>query len=63
MADDKKQPPHNLFIIEGDGKTSKFHNIGVAWPTKSGDGFTIDLPPGLMVSGRLAILPRKEKAE
>ena len=46
---------------QGESRT-KFHNVGTAWPLEGKDGMSLQLHPGIGVSGRLVILPRKAKA-
>ncbi|MEM6934108.1 MAG: hypothetical protein AAF526_11040 [Pseudomonadota bacterium] len=49
---------------EHQGETrSKFHNVGTAWPLETKDRMSVQLHPGISVSGRLVILPRKPKPE
>lgn len=31
-----------------------------AWPTARGDGFNVQIPPGIAVSGNLVLVPKKE---
>ena len=48
------------FEQQGEKKT-KFHNVGTAWPLDGKDGMSLQFHPGLAVSGRVVILPRKPK--
>lgn len=41
---------------ENNGKTY-WHNVGSMFANKSGDGFTIIIPPGVSVSGKVQALP------
>lgn len=46
---------------DGDGKDKKrWHEIGAAWPTKSGNGFNVTLY-ALPVDGQLALFIPSEK--
>jgi hypothetical protein len=58
--------PMDLLIAEefeykGEQRT-KFHNVGTVFENER-EGFTVKIHPGLSVSGRLVILPRKEKRD
>jgi hypothetical protein len=57
------KPTHDLTTIAGEGKSAQFTRIAAVWPTKDGQGFTGEIPAGITVTGRFAILPRKEKDE
>ena len=59
MANNK--PTHDLTLISGEGKTAQFVRVAAVWPTKDGSGFTGEIPAGLTITGRFAILVRKEK--
>lgn len=59
---------YDLLIAEDydnrDGeKRTNFTNVGAAFPQKNGDGFSLQIRPGLAVSGRVLMLPRKAKDE
>lgn len=45
----------------GEDRT-KFHNVGTVFENER-EGWTMKVHDGLSVSGRVVILPRKEKAE
>lgn len=36
--------------------------VGVAFPLKSGEGFSIDIRPNVSVAGRLVVMPRAKAA-
>ncbi len=57
------KPTHDLTQISGEGKTAQFTRIAAVWPTKDGVGFTGEIPAGIMITGRFAVLLRKEKGE
>lgn len=42
---------------------SKSYQIGAAFESKDSNAMNVVLPPGISVSGRFTILPRKEKTE
>lgn len=39
-----------------------WHRVGTAFKHKSGEGFNIELIPGVAVSGKIVILPITEKS-
>ena len=45
----------------GEVKT-KWHEIGTAFPHKSGKGFNLVIPTGISISGRVMMLERNQKA-
>lgn len=59
---------YNLLIPEsyedqnGEEKT-QWHRVGKAFPKKEGDGFDLVIPAGVSLSGRVVMLPRKEKEQ
>ena len=56
-------PTHDLCIVTGEGKASVWTRVAALWPTKE-DGFSGDIPQGVLVSGRVVIQKRKDtKAE
>ena len=57
------KPTHDLTLITGEGPKAQFTRIAAVWPTKEGGGFTGEIPAGITVSGRFAILVRKDRAE
>lgn len=64
MADKKK--PYDVVLVEeyGDAadRKAKFYNVGVAFERDEG-GMSVIIPEGISVTGRLSILPRKDKPE
>lgn len=56
------KPTHNVFIAEDGEDKSYFTNIGSAWEKDTGT-ISVELRPGLAVSGRFVILPRREGEE
>jgi len=50
-------------MITGEGKAAQFTRVAAAWPKKEGDGYTGEIPAGITVSGRFALLPRKGQDE
>lgn len=43
-------------------KRTKFHQVGVMFENER-EGWTLNIHPGISVSGRVVIMPRKEKPE
>ena len=35
------KPSHRLYTVTGEGETARWNDIGVAWPTKDGKGYTL----------------------
>ena len=62
---DKQIPTHDAYIVQDGerGQKAKWFQIAAVWTHKDGDGFDMELPPGVSVSGRIVIRKRKEKAE
>jgi hypothetical protein len=57
-----KKPTHEVFIVEEYGEDqSVWTKVGAAWPHKNGQGFNLQLKPGLAVSGKIIVWPVKEK--
>ena len=57
------KPTHDLTLISGEGKAAQFTRIAAVWPTKDGTGFTGEIPAGVTITGRFALLARKAKEE
>lgn len=58
------KPAFEAFAVrEGTkGKKSRFTKIGAMWPTKTGNGFTMDLH-ALPIDGKIILMPPKPKDE
>ncbi len=61
------EKPHDAFVVEtyvdkptGEEK-KRYHQIGTVWKHKSGEGQTLQIIPGVSVSGDIVIFPRKDK--
>jgi hypothetical protein len=55
MSDtDQNRPSHRLFTVNGDGDNARWTDIGVAWATRDGKGFTLNLN-ALPLNGRLVM--------
>jgi hypothetical protein len=50
---------HVYSVIERKGEKPYWHKVGAAWPTRTGDGFSIDLN-SLPLTGNLMLMPPKE---
>jgi hypothetical protein len=55
------RPTHDLTVISGEGRNAQFVRVAALWRTKDGEGFTGEIPAGVSITGRVAILPRKDK--
>ncbi len=65
-AEQKNYPSHDVFVVVGDKDDAEWTKVGAAWPTKNAGGFTINIQPGIAVSGRLVLKtyePKKKNAE
>ena len=56
----KNRPSHRLFNVTGDGDNARWTDIGVAWPTKDGKGFTLALNV-VPLNGRVVMWINEEK--
>ena len=56
----KNRPSHRLFNVTGEGDNTRWTDIGVAWPTKDGKGFTL-LLKGVPLNGRVVMRTNDEK--
>ena len=50
----KNQPSHRLYTVNGEGETARWTDIGVAWATKDGKGFTLALN-AMPLNGRIVM--------
>ncbi|WP_142640229.1 hypothetical protein [Sphingomonas sp. IC081] len=55
------KPTHDLTLISGEGKSAQFTRVAALWPTKDGTGFTGEIPAGVTITGRVAVLARKDQ--
>jgi hypothetical protein len=61
MSDNNtNRPSHRLFNVTGDGDTARWTDIGVAWTSKDGKGFTMVLN-AIPVNGRVVMRLNEEK--
>lgn len=55
------RPTHTLYRVDGEGKKSSWTKIGVAWPNRDGEGFSIDCA-AMPISGRLVMRKITERS-
>jgi hypothetical protein len=55
-------PSHRLFTVNGDGDQARWTDIGVAWATRDGKGFTLSLN-ALPLNGRVVMRVAESKDE
>lgn len=56
----KNRPSHRLFNVTGEGENARWTDIGVAWATKDGKGFTLIIN-AMPVSGRVVMRIASDK--
>lgn len=56
------RPSHIAWLVEGEGDNAKWTEIGAQWPHKKGEGYALDLK-AIPLTGRLVIMPRRDKPE
>lgn len=50
------------FVVEErEGGKPYWHRVATLWPAKGGDGFTLVMPPGVSVSGRVIFREPRER--
>ncbi|MBS7545545.1 hypothetical protein [Ancylobacter oerskovii] len=59
-ADQSKQQPLGVFVVDERQDRKFWTRVGAAWPHKDGEGFNVDITPGISVSGRLVIREKKQ---
>ena len=61
----KTRPPASAYVVRefaSDGEVkSDWLKVGVVWKHSDGDGFNVELAPGIAVSGKLVIRTNKTK--
>ena len=40
---------------------ARFFTVGTAFENRNGEGFNIEIPPGIAISGRVFLRPRKDR--
>ncbi|MBB4858159.1 hypothetical protein HNO88_001478 [Novosphingobium chloroacetimidivorans] len=58
----QNRPSHRLFTVNGDGEQARWTDIGVAWATRDGKGFTLSLN-ALPLNGRVVMRVNDSKEE
>lgn len=61
-ANNQNRPTHRLYTVQGDGEKARWTDIGVAWPTRDGKGFTLNLN-ALPLNGRVVMRTIEKKEE
>lgn len=65
MSSDKKKPAYlakHVAVVETDRtKREVFTEIAAVWKSDSGV-MTLDIPPGITLSGRVVLMPYQERA-
>ena len=60
------KPSHIAYLVTETGtdgdKKAFWHEVGSVWPHKSGSGFDLFIHDQLVVSGRIIITERKDRA-
>ena len=46
-----------------DGQKTKFYQAGVAFKNDKSEGFTLKIPEGMSLSGKVLMMKRKDKSE
>jgi hypothetical protein len=59
------KPSHRAYVVskakEGTDQKGFWHEVGVAWPHKTGKGFDVVIHEGISVSGRIVCTePKKD---
>jgi hypothetical protein len=63
MSNTTTNRPHfRLYTVSGDGKNARWTDIGVAWKSRDGAGFTLSLN-ALPLDGRIVMREAKSKEE
>jgi hypothetical protein len=58
-----KTPTHTVYQVrEGKSEKGFWTRVGAAWPTKNGNGFSIQLD-AVPLDGRIIVLPATEKKD
>jgi hypothetical protein len=55
--------PHRAYVVPAakEGKKAFWHEVGVLWPHKKGNGYDLVIHEGISVSGRVVCIEPKEK--
>jgi hypothetical protein len=59
------KPSHTAYVVtkpeEGSNRKPVWYPVAAIWPHKNGNGFDIDIPPGVTLSGRIVCMERKDE--
>jgi hypothetical protein len=58
----KTRPTHTIYKVTGEGESTKFVKVGVAFPHKDGLGLALVFD-GIPVEGRIAVRVNRKKDE
>jgi hypothetical protein len=60
------KPSHRAYVVTkpnaDDGQKGFWHEVGVVWPHKTGNGFDVVIHEGISVSGRIVCTAPKDKS-
>lgn len=56
----RNRPAFRLYSVTGEGKSARWTDIGVAWATRDGKGFTLTLN-ALPLNGRIVMRETADK--
>lgn len=56
------KPTHIAYVVVDNGadKKATWHRVAAGWQHKNDPGLDLTIPPGVTLSGRIVIMPRKE---
>lgn len=60
MTEQTNRPAFRLYTVTGDGEQARWTDIGVAWRTRDGKGFTLSLN-ALPLNGRIVMREATQK--
>jgi len=55
------KPSHRLYTVTGEGESARWNDIGVAWPTKDGKGYSLSLN-SMPLNGRIIMRTAEAKS-
>jgi hypothetical protein len=59
------KPSHTAYVVtkpeEGSDRKPVWYPVAAIWPHKKGNGFDLDIPPGVTLSGRIVCMERKDE--
>jgi len=60
MTEQTNRPAFRLYTVTGDGEQARWTDIGVAWRTRDGKGYTLSLN-ALPLNGRIVMREATQK--